>query len=29
MNNDDDNFWEIIADKNKFLDTLKSLVAEE
>jgi hypothetical protein len=29
MNNDDDNFWEIVADKNKFLDTLKSLVAEE
>ena len=29
MNNDDDNFWEIVADKNKFLDTLKSLVAAE
>jgi hypothetical protein len=29
MNNEDDNFWEIVADKNKFLDTLKSLVAEE
>ena len=28
-NNEDDNFWEIVADKNAFLNALKSLVAEE
>ena len=28
-NNDDDNFLEIVADKNAFLNALKSLVAEE
>jgi hypothetical protein len=28
-NNEDDNFWEIVADKNEFLNALKSLVAED
>ena len=28
-NNEDDNFCEIVADKNEFLNALKSLVAED
>ena len=28
-NNEDDNFSEIVADKNEFLNALKSLVAED
>jgi hypothetical protein len=29
MNNDDDNFWEIVADKDVFLAALKSFIPEE
>ena len=29
MNNEDDNFWEIVADKDEFLAALKSLILEE